>query len=130
MSRRRANSRARSARALPAIWMSLVSEPSPCVFYDGQSSRRRAVQLALGNQLEISENETLLAKWPFADIRRADSAAGLLRLSCVSAPALARLEVRDAALAAALLERCASLDHNVASRHRTSAIVGWSLAAA
>src|SRR5579872_1009568 len=108
---------------------STPAESNFSVFYDGQSSRRRAVQLALGNQLEISEGETLLATWAFADIRRADSAAGLLRLSCVSAPALARLEVRDAALAAALLERCTSLDHNVAGRHRTSAIVGWSIAA-
>jgi predicted Zn-dependent protease len=42
---------------------------------------------------------------------------------------LARLEIRDAALAAALIARCPSLDHNVAGRHRASSIVGWSLAA-
>jgi hypothetical protein len=71
-------------------------------FYDGTSSRRHSVELVLKEGLEISENGTTLAIWPFADIRRADGVAGILRLSCVTAPSLARLEVRDAALGAAL----------------------------
>jgi Zn-dependent protease with chaperone function len=100
------------------------------IFYDGASSRRRAVQLALNDRLEISENGTRLAIWPFAEIRRADGVAGILRLSCVAAPSLARLEVRDAALAAALNLRCPHLDDNAPGRHGVTAIVGWSVAAA
>jgi Zn-dependent protease with chaperone function len=100
------------------------------VFYDGTSSRRHQVQLALSGPLEISENGTTLATWPFADIRRAGGAADILRLSCVSAPSLARLEVRDATLAATLRFRCSHLDDNSAGRHSVTAIVGWSLAAA
>jgi predicted Zn-dependent protease len=88
------------------------------------------VQLALTDRLEISENGTILATWPFADIRRADSVAGILRLSCRTAPSLARLEVRDAALAAVLISRCPRLDDGVAGRHGVTAIVGWSVAAA
>lgn len=107
---------------------SAAPESGPSVFYDGQSSRRHLVHLALKDQLEISEGETGLATWPYPDIRRADG-VGLLRLSCVSAPSLARLEIRDAALAAALIGRCSSLDDNVAGRHHTTTIVGWSLAA-
>jgi Zn-dependent protease with chaperone function len=99
------------------------------LFYDGTSSRRHQVQLALTDRLEISENGTVLAAWPFADIRRADGAADILRLSCLSAPSLARLEVRDATLAAALSVRCSHLDDNAAGRHSVTAIVGWSLAA-
>jgi Zn-dependent protease with chaperone function len=99
------------------------------VFYDGASSRRHQVQLALNDRLEISENRTTLAAWPFADIRRADSANGLLRLSCVSAPSLARLEVRDAALAAELSSRCSHLDDNLVGRRGVATIVGWSVAA-
>ncbi|MGA7074151.1 M48 family metallopeptidase [Bradyrhizobium sp.] len=99
------------------------------VFYDGTSSRRHQVQLALSDQIEIIENGITLATWPFADIRRAEGAADILRLSCVTAPALARLEVRDAALAAALSFRCAHLNDNAAGRHSVAAIVGWSLAA-
>ena len=99
------------------------------IFYDGTSSRRHQVQLALKDQLEISEGGTVLATWPFAEIRRADGVAGILRLSCVSAPSLARLEVRDATLAAALSLRCPHLNDNAAGRHSVAAIVGWSLAA-
>ena len=102
---------------------------STSVFYDGASSRRRAVQLVLKDGLEISENGTSLAVWPFAEIRRADSAAGILRMSCVTAPSLARLEVRDGPLAAALTARCPHLHDNAAGRHGVTAIVGWSVAA-
>lgn len=102
---------------------------NPGVFYDGTSSRRHSVRLVLRNWLEINENEAILATWPFADIRRADSAAGILRLSCLTAPSLARLEIRDAALAAALTARCPHLNDGAAGRHGIAAIVGWSVAA-
>src|SRR5580692_9756842 len=142
----------RWARALPAVWILSDSSrmisgmdgatengsqnnsaPPPAestsVFYDGASSRRRAVQLVLKDGLEINENGTSLAVWPFAEIRRADSAAGILRMSCVTAPSLARLEVRDGPLAAALTARCPHLHDNAAGRHGVTAIVGWSVAA-
>ena len=44
--------------------------------------------------------------------------------------ALARLEVRDNALAAQLVSRCASMDDNTPGRRGVAAIVGWSIAAA
>lgn len=100
------------------------------VFYDGTSSRRHSVQLVLKDQLEISENMTTLASWPFSDIRRADGASGILRLSCVSAPSLARLEIRDAALAATVISRCTHLNDNTVGGRGVLAIIGWSLAAA
>jgi Zn-dependent protease with chaperone function len=100
------------------------------VFYDGTSSRRHVVQLLLKDQLEITENGATLAAWPFAEVRRADGVAGILRLSCVTAPSLARLEVRDATLAAALSARCPHLNDNAVGRHGVSTIVGWSVAAA
>ena len=114
----------------------LEHDPAPpppdgtCVFYDGASSHRHQVQFALKDRLEISENGTTLAIWPFADIRRAEGAVGILRLSCLTAPSLARLEVRDAALAAALSLRCPQLNENGADGRGVGAIVGWSLAAA
>lgn len=99
------------------------------IFYDGTSSRRHFVQLALNERLEISEDGVTLAVWPFADIRRADTAIGILRLACVSAPSLARLEVRDSALGAILISHCPQLHDNAPGRHGVGAIVGWSLAA-
>src|ERR1700722_8299697 len=76
------------------------------VYFDGTSSRRHEVTLAFGDCLEIDAAEGSLAAWPYADIRRADSPIGILRLSCVTAPALARLEIRDAARGAGLIPRC------------------------
>ena len=132
------------AKDSPGGWMSSDSSgtvdsgpqaiPAPqdivSVFYDGTSSRRHAVQLVLNDRLEINENGAALATWPFADIRRADGVTGILRLSCLAAPSLARLEVRDAALAAALISRCPDLNDNAPGRHSVTSIVGWSLAAA
>jgi Zn-dependent protease with chaperone function len=53
----------------------------------------------------------------------------MLRLSSLTAPPLARLEIRDAALAADLAARCVNLDENTPGRRGVAAIVGWSLAA-
>jgi Zn-dependent protease with chaperone function len=117
-----------------------MDEPSPSavvsppggstVYFDGTSSRRRLVTLHRGDLLEINENGQTLATWAYADIRRADSPSGTLRLSCLTAPALARLEVRDAALAAELVGRCGWLDEDIPGRRGVAIIIGWSLAAA
>jgi len=102
----------------------------PAVYFDGMSSRRRAVTLRLADLVEIREDEQALATWAYADIRRVDSPAGTLRLSCQTASALARLEVRDTALTAELVSRCTRMDDNAPGRRGVAAIVGWSLAAA
>jgi Zn-dependent protease with chaperone function len=108
--------------------------PSPgasgsAIYFDGTSSRRRLVTLAFNDGLELHEDGQTLAAWSFADIRRADSPSGAVRVTCLTAPALARLEIRDAAVAAELISRCARLDENIPGRHGTARIVGWSLAA-
>lgn len=118
--------------------MSDVSEPvvsaeqpaRPAIFYDGVTSRRREVTLALGDQLDIGETGEAPVRWAYADIRRADSPPGLLRLSCTSAAPLARLEIRDTRLAADIVRRCARLDEHQTSRRGVAKIVGWSVAAA
>ena len=102
----------------------------PAIYFDGMSSRRRAVALRLADLAEIREDEQTLATWAYADIRRVDSPAGTLRLSCQTASALARLEVRDTALTAELVERCTKMDENAPGRRGVAAIVGWSIAAA
>jgi Zn-dependent protease with chaperone function len=99
-------------------------------YFDGTSNRRRLVTLAFGDRLELNESKQAPVEWAYADIRRADSPPGILRLSCLTAPVLARLEIRDAALAAEVVSRCTELDVNVPGRHGVGAIVGWSLAAA
>ncbi|MGX1424215.1 Zn-dependent protease with chaperone function [Bradyrhizobium elkanii] len=135
----------RSAKVLPTASTSGVSSymesdsdqtnsaalPNPGgVFFDGLSNRRRIVALRLSDALEIREDGELLARWAFHDIRRADSPSGLLRLSCLTAPPLARLDIRDAGLIAALVARCDTLEEGLPNRRGVAAIVGWSLAAA
>jgi Zn-dependent protease with chaperone function len=100
------------------------------VYFDGTSSRRRAVTLVFGERLELHDASGPVALWPYADIRRADGPPGVLRITCTEAPALARLEIRDAVIAAELISRCARLDENAPGRRGVGAIVGWSLAAA
>jgi Zn-dependent protease with chaperone function len=98
-------------------------------YFDGTSSRRHLVTLAFNDRLELHEDGRTLAAWSFADIRRADSPAGTLRVTCLTAPALARLEIRDTAAAAELASRCGQLDENAPGRAGVAKIVGWSLAA-
>jgi Zn-dependent protease with chaperone function len=100
------------------------------VYFDGLTSRRRLVTLALKDRLEFNEAQESAIAWPYSDIRRRDSPIGMLRLSCLTAPELARLEIRDAAAAAELEARCAHLDDNHPGRHGVAAIAGWSIAAA
>src|SRR5262249_9393369 len=104
-------------------------ESGSAVYFDGTSSRRRIVTLVLGNQLGIRHDCAATVAWAYDDIRQADSPAGTLRLSCVSAPMLARLEIRDTALAANLASRCARLGENRTDGRAIAKIVGWSLAA-
>ncbi|HMI14708.1 MAG TPA: metalloendopeptidase, partial [Bradyrhizobium sp.] len=99
------------------------------IYFDGASSRRRLVTLEFNDRLEIREYEHTLAAWSYADVRLADSPSGTLRVTCLTAPELARLEIRDAAVAAELTARCAQLDENIPGRHGIARIVGWSLAA-
>jgi len=99
------------------------------IFFDGLSSRRRSVTLAFGDQLEINAPPDTAVAWPYADIRRADSPSGTLRLTCLTAPALARLEIRDASVAAELISRCARLDQDLPGQRGIAKIVGWSIAA-
>jgi len=99
------------------------------IYFDGTSSRRRLVTLEFNDRLEINEYEHTLAAWSYADVRLADRPSGTLRVTCLTAPALARLEIRDAAVATELTSRCTRLDENIPGRHGIARIVGWSLAA-
>jgi Zn-dependent protease with chaperone function len=109
---------------------SAASQPGASIIYfDGTSNRRRLVTLAFKDRLELQEAAQTAAEWAYADIRRADGPAGILRLSCLTAPPLARLEIRDSVIAAELVSRCPRLDDDVPGRKGVGAIVGWSLAA-
>ncbi len=111
----------------------IAAPPAPAssaIYFDGMSSRRHSVTLAFNDALAINADDHTLATWSYTDIRRADGPTGMLRLTCLTAPALARLEIRDAAVAVELTARCAQLDANRPGQRGVAAIIGWSLAAA
>jgi Zn-dependent protease with chaperone function len=108
-----------------------IHPPPPTIYFDGSSSRRHVVTLTFGQHLLIQDAEgATLASWAFGDLRRADAPSGILRLGNVTAPPLARLEIRDPGLAAQLTALCTGLDDTAPARHSTARIVGWSMAAA
>lgn len=107
---------------------SAAAPDNAAIYFDGTSSRRRDVTLEFSDRLGISEQGQPLATWSYDDIRRADAPPGLLRVSCRSAPSLARLEIRLEGTTAQLVARCPSLDETAPGRG-IGAIVGWSLAA-
>lgn len=104
-------------------------QPGEIGYFDGRTNRKRSVTLRLGAALDIVENEAVVEVWPLADVRRADGPSGLLRLRCVSALPLARLEIVDVATQAAVTSACASLDVDRHGPAQTWRIVFWSAAA-
>jgi Zn-dependent protease with chaperone function len=114
----------------PEVASASAQPAGSAVYFDGKSNRRRLVTLAFKDRLELQEPQETTTMWPYDDIRRVDSPSHTLRMSCLTAPALARLEIRDAAVAAELTARCTRLDENIPGRHGVGAIIGWSLAAA
>lgn len=107
-----------------------VAEPAliHAVYYDGTSSRKRQVTLNLVDALEIVEGGAIVTRWPYAEIRRADGGRKV-RLSCLSALPLARLEIADRVSAERVLAACHALDEGHHSK-QTGKIVAWSLGAA
>jgi Zn-dependent protease with chaperone function len=105
------------------------SDVHEAIYYDGLSSRRRSVSVRLNGTCEIIENGSIVAAWSYADIRRVDVPFGQLRVMCLTAPALARLEIRDADAAVQLAALCSSLDKGAVSGRSVFQIVGWSVAA-
>jgi len=114
----------------PRDGSALRNAAGSAVYFDGTSSRRHLVTLVFKDRLEIDEAAAPTIAWSYDDIRRADGPSGVLRLRNVTAPALARLEIRDATAASELISRCGRLDEQAPGRHGVGAIIGWSLAAA
>jgi Zn-dependent protease with chaperone function len=106
------------------------SDPQPTVFFDGGTNRRHTVEVHFAAALEIIEDGTCLATWPYSDIRRVDAPQDTLRLCCTAAPPLARLELRDPALSRRIEQVCPALTGPGGVQPISIArIAAWSLAA-
>jgi Zn-dependent protease with chaperone function len=108
-----------------------VIEPPahPAVYFDGISNRKRRVALRFGADLEILEDDSVAAVWPYASIRRAHGPNSLLRLSSVGALPLARLEIEHDETAQMLLAKAPVLRSTTSGATPAWRIVAWSFAA-
>jgi Zn-dependent protease with chaperone function len=102
------------------------------IYFDGKTSARHDVVVdAAPDMLRIhSLDGTTLAQWPYARIEAMSSPDDVLRIGLHGDPVLARLETRDAALAAAIDEFADTLDRSGMSERRVRRkVILWTLAA-
>lgn len=102
------------------------------VFFDGQTSRRQDVHVAIepGALAIVRADGSRLDTWGQAELRELAGPPELLRLARQGGAPLARLEIRDPALAAAVRASAPRLSAAFAEeRGTTRRVVLWSLAA-
>jgi hypothetical protein len=123
------------AMSAAAGTLAIAADPmhGPATYFDGVTSKRHDVIVetaATSLRIINGERADLLDEWSYADLRSRSAPEGILRLGRRGESALARLEVRDAALAAAIAKRAPSLDRGgAADRTLRRRVVVLSLAA-
>jgi Zn-dependent protease with chaperone function len=104
----------------------------PAIYFDGTCSARNdvVVEASTASLQIFGADRRLLDEWLYAELRRQAAPDGVLRLGRSGETLLARLEVRDAALAAAIEDRAVTLDRGgTAERKLRRKVVILSLAA-
>src|SRR5258707_3419682 len=104
----------------------------PANFYDGKTSERRGVTVELDpTMLNIRADQGhLFVRWPYTELEQLTAPDGMLRLAKAGNATLARLDVRDSALVAAIDERALSVDRTGAIQRRgRRKVMVWSIAA-
>src|ERR1041385_1607384 len=104
----------------------------PGIFFDGVTSARHDVMVeAAPEALRILKPDgASVAAWPYAELRSQSAPSDVLRLARAGNAVLARLEIRDAALADAIGALAVSLDRSGrAERRNRHKVIAWSFAA-
>lgn len=104
----------------------------PAIYFDGTCSTRNdvVVEASTAGLQILGAGRHLLDEWLYAELRRQAAPDGVLRLGRHGETLLARLEVRDAALASAIEDRAVTLDRGgTAERKLRRKVVILSLAA-
>ncbi len=102
------------------------------MYFDGTCSARNIVLVETGDAglLIFATGGRLLGEWPYAELRRMSAPENMLRLGRGGEILLARLEIRNAALIAAIEDRADTLDRSgAAERKLRRKVVALSLAA-
>src|SRR5437764_11259797 len=102
------------------------------IFFDGVTSARHAVTVDLGATALVirSADGRAIAQWPYDEIEALSAPKGLLRIGRTGSATLARLEVFDQNLAAAVDEQSVPIDRTGATERRgRRKVVVWTIAA-
>jgi Zn-dependent protease with chaperone function len=103
------------------------------IFFDGITSARRSVLVELGSDgvvVRDAQERDMLARWPYDELDHLAAPEGVLRLGRANGRPLARLEVRDPALIAAIDDASVPVDRSGATERRgRMRVVVWSLIA-
>jgi Zn-dependent protease with chaperone function len=109
-----------------------MTTSGPAIFFDGVTSARHQVQVELAPfVLKVcSAGGQILAEWPYGEIEAMSAPNGLLRIGRMRSAVLARLEVRDPQLAAAIDDLSVPIDRSgLTERRGRRKVVFWSVAA-
>ncbi len=118
--------------AQPAGFERAMATSGQGVFFDGRSTARHDVTVELAPQLLRihAADGALLAAWPYDELEPLSAPDDVLRLGRAGDPVLARLEVRDPQLAAAIDERSLPVDRSGGGERRLrNRVIVWSLVA-
>jgi len=103
------------------------------IFFDGVAGVRHQVRVELEPTTVVvrgAADGDMLARWPHDALEPVSAPAGMLRLGRVGSPVPARLEIRDAAFAAAVRALATGVDRRAGeSRRGRLKVVAWSVAA-
>lgn len=103
------------------------------IFFDGVTSARRPVLVELspeGLVVRDPEERVMLARWPYNELDHLSAPEGVLRLGRAGAARVARLEVREPALIAAIDDASVPVDRSGATERRgRTRVVVWSVIA-
>jgi len=103
-------------------------------FFDGLTSARHAVTVDLRSEAivvrDIAEGDQY-ARWPYGELEQLAAPEGVMRIARSGVKQIARLEIRDPALAAAIDEASVPVDRSrTAGRRGRLKIAAWTFAAA
>jgi Zn-dependent protease with chaperone function len=102
------------------------------IYFDGVTSASHDVTVTLGpTALDVrTAGGDILAEWPYQEIEAVSSPDGLLRVGRIGNPVLARLDVRDPALATAIDDLSQPIDRSgLTERRGRRKVIFWSIAA-
>jgi Zn-dependent protease with chaperone function len=103
------------------------------IFFDGATSARRSALIELTPEhlvVRDEEHRDMVARWRYDRLDQRPAPEGVLRLGEIGAKVPARLEVRDAALIAAIDDASVPVDRSGVTQRRTRRkVVLWSVIA-